>query len=88
VRQGLTAGEAWDRVIQHLRQNRILPVLLERFLDSEIQFADQTFQVVVEDSQVRTMLEDRLGATINRLLPGICSGDTSVKFIEFRKGDL
>jgi hypothetical protein len=81
VRQGLTAGEAWERVIQHLQQNRILPVLLDRLLDSEIQFVDQTFRVVVEDPQVRAMLEDRLSSTINRLLPGICSGETFLQFV-------
>jgi hypothetical protein len=81
VRQGLTVGEAWERVIQHLQQNRILPVLLDQLLDSEIQFADRTFRVVVEDPQVRAMLEDRLSSTINRLLPGICSGETFLQFV-------
>jgi chromosomal replication initiation ATPase DnaA len=85
MRQELTAGEAWERVIQHLQQNRILPVLLDRLLDAEIQFADQTFRVVVEDPQVRAMLEDRLSSTINRLLAGLCSGETSVQFVQFRK---
>jgi hypothetical protein len=87
VRTGLTAGEAWERVIQHLQQSRILPVLLDRLLESEIQFADRTFRVAVEDPQARAMLEDRLSAMINRLLPGICSGETSVQFVEFRKGE-